>query len=224
MEPVILTHTGPSAPGRDTTGWATHEARLRDVPLRVLRGLLPATARATMIVCELRRTAPVPPLLGLPPATVSAPVVLVPEGLGPSHHRPDVVLGVDARDPAPAAIDFAFGCARVRGGSRLHAVHAWQLPPDAPRLPFGLPEVDRATWEDQEVQLLADVLRPWRAKYAEVQVLEDVRLFTPAEAVLRCSTHTALSVIGRSSRTAGWGAVTQSLLAGTTCPVAVVPS
>ncbi|WP_406443394.1 universal stress protein [Streptomyces sp. NBC_00631] len=223
MEPVILACTGPAAPGRDTADWAAHEARLRGVPLRVRRGPLPATDPATTVVCEVRRTDAVPPFFDAPAAAVSAPVVLVPDGVGPSRHRPDVALGVDARDPAPAAIRFAFDSARVRGG-RLHAVHAWRLPPEAALLPFGLPETDRATWEDQEVQLLADVLRPWRARYPEVRVLEDVRLFTPAEALLHCSANAALTVIGRPSCAVGWETLVGSLLTGTTCPVAVVTS
>ncbi|MFJ9566194.1 universal stress protein [Streptomyces fuscichromogenes] len=223
MEPVVLALAGSAVPRRDTADWAAHEARLRGVPLRVRSGPLPAMFPATMVVCEVRRTDAVPPFFGAPPAEVPAPVVLVPESVGPSRHRPDVTVGVDARDPAPAALRFAFDSARFRGG-RLRAVHAWRLPPEAALLPFGLPETDRATWEDQEVQLLADVLRPWRARYPEVQVLEDVRLFAPAEALLHCSTNAALTVIGRPSCGVGREMSTGSLLAATTCPVAVVAS
>ncbi|WP_316781341.1 hypothetical protein [Streptomyces sasae] len=50
-------------------------------------------------------------------------------------------------------------------------------------MPVGVPDVDRAAWEDQQVQFLADVPRPWRARHAGVPVLEDVRLFAPAEAL-----------------------------------------
>ncbi|RPE46610.1 hypothetical protein EDD90_9959 [Streptomyces sp. Ag109_O5-1] len=46
-------------------------------------------------------------------------------------------------------------------------------------VPVGVPDVDRAAWEDQQVQFLADVPRPWRARHAGVPVLEDVRLFAP---------------------------------------------
>ncbi|MFD9112689.1 adenine nucleotide alpha hydrolase family protein [Streptomyces bottropensis] len=50
---------------------------------------------------------------------------------------------------------------------RLHAVHAWRLPSSATELPFGVPTEDRGAWEDHEVQLLADALRPWRARHPE---------------------------------------------------------
>ncbi|MFK0110021.1 universal stress protein [Streptomyces sp. NPDC091217] len=222
---MLLSRTTVSASDRCAADWAAHEARLRGVPLRALSGPLPATVRATAIVCGVRRTdaVPPPPLFGAQVTAVSAPMVLVPEDLGPSQHRSGLVLGVDARDPARAAIGFAFDCARVRGG-RLHAVHAWELPPDTARLPFGVPDADRATWEDQEVQLLADVLRPWRARYPGVPVLEDVRLLAPAEALLRCSAKAALIVIGRSPRAIGWGSVARALLPEAVCPLAVVPS
>ncbi|MDH6501564.1 hypothetical protein [Streptomyces sp. SAI-149] len=41
----------------------------------------------------------------------------------PSHRFAEIVLGVDARRPAEAAIGLAFDCARL-WGARLHAVHA----------------------------------------------------------------------------------------------------
>ncbi|MFF4350057.1 universal stress protein [Streptomyces sp. NPDC001530] len=133
-----------------------------------------------------------------------------------------VTLGVDAHDPAEAAIDFAFDTARIRG-ARLHVLHAWALPPRAADFPFGIPEEDRATWEDHEVQLLSDVLRPWRGKYPEVEVLEDVVLFTPAQALIRDSAHAGLVVVGRRSRSEP-SSVVQKLLRHAKCPVTVVPS
>ncbi|MDF3145443.1 MULTISPECIES: hypothetical protein [unclassified Streptomyces] len=35
------------------------------------------------------------------------------------------------------------------------------------------------------MQLLAHALKSWREKYPEVRVLEDVRLFTPARALIQ---------------------------------------
>jgi nucleotide-binding universal stress UspA family protein len=133
----------------------------------------------------------------------------------------EIVLGVDAREPAEGAVRFAFDTARLRG-VRLRAVHAWRFPSCAAELPFGIPEEDRGVWEDHEVQLLSDVLRPWREKYPEVHVLEDVRLFTPAQALVRSSANAALVVVGRSSR-AEPGTVSRALLRGSLCPVTVVP-
>ncbi|MEU1481956.1 universal stress protein [Streptomyces sp. NPDC005760] len=152
----------------------------------------------------------------------ACPVVFVPTTPFPERPGAEVVLAVNAREPAEAAVDFAFDAARVRG-VRLRAVHAWRFPSCAAELPFGVPEEDRGAWEDHEVQLLADVLRPWRKKYPQVPVLEDVRLLPPAQALLQRSASAGLMVVGR--RPGGTpGAVTRVLLRESLCPVAVVPA
>ncbi|WP_433448407.1 universal stress protein [Streptomyces sp. CA-142005] len=78
-------------------------------------------------------------------------MVLIPDAIdpvaGPARRVTQVTLGIDARHPAERAIDFAFDAAQVRG-VRLYAVHAWELPSCAAGSPFGVPEEDRATWED----------------------------------------------------------------------------
>ncbi|AZP15398.1 universal stress protein [Streptomyces aquilus] len=155
--------------------------------------------------------------------TVSCPgpVVLVPGTLAgeePPGRADGVTLGIDARDPVGPAVDLAFEAARLRG-VRLHAVHAWRFPAQAARSPFPVLEEDRATWEDQEVQTLADALRPWRGKYPHVDVLEDVVLFTPAEALAHTARNSGLVVTGRRS-----GETALALLEHARCPVAVVPA
>ncbi|WP_405905306.1 MULTISPECIES: universal stress protein [unclassified Streptomyces] len=154
------------------------------------------------------------------------PVVLVPSVLAwdvPERgRRPDTVtLGIDARAPADGAIDFAFDAAQQRN-ARLHVVHAWSLPPVADRMPFAVPEKDRATWEDHEVQVLSDALRPWREKYPNVRVLEDVVLFSAADALVSASARTELLVVGRA--TAALGPAAHAVVRHARCPVAVVPS
>ncbi|MET8449716.1 universal stress protein [Streptomyces sp. NPDC005209] len=170
------------------------------------------------------------PLDGDAVGTCSCPLVLVPDDLAPAPRTGEVALGVDPRRPAPAVIRFAFDSARLRGVG-LRAVHAWTLPPAAAELPFGVPEEDRAAWEDHEVQLLADALRPWRAKYPDVPVIEDVLLLTPVHALLHHGADTALVVVGRRY---GSGAqdlardltrdLVRDLVREAMCPVAVVPS
>ncbi|KPI19070.1 UspA domain-containing protein [Actinobacteria bacterium OK074] len=152
----------------------------------------------------------------------AAPLLLVPgarRGTAPPRHRGTVAVGLDARDPAAGALGFAFEAARLHGAP-LHAVHAWALPAGAVRSSFAVSERDRATWEDHEVNLLSDALRPWRGKYPEVDVVEDVVLFTPAQALVHVSADSALVVAGR--RTAS-GATLAVLLEHAGCPVAVVP-
>ncbi|MDH6437186.1 nucleotide-binding universal stress UspA family protein [Streptomyces sp. SAI-144] len=227
MEQVIIASIDPSTLSRNAVDWAAHEARLRGLPLRVVPGPPHDVSDAKMVVCGLRpedvadsRTAG--PSLPADVEAAGRPLVFVQEDLYGGCRSEGVALGVDARDPAAAAIDFAFDSARIRG-SRLHAVHAWSLPADAAELPFAIPEKDRAAWEDQEVQQLTDALRPWREKHPQVPVLEDVVLFAPAQALLHCSAGAALVVVGRRPD-AEWGCVVRSLLREATCPVAVVPS
>ncbi|MFF4788524.1 universal stress protein [Streptomyces sp. NPDC001276] len=127
---------------------------------------------------------------------------------------------MNARHPVEQAADFAFDAARP-WDVRLHAVHSWELPSCAAELPFAVPEEDRATWEDQEVQLLADTLRAWRVKYPRVPVLEDVLFLSPTEALAHHAEGAALMVVGRGT---GMGPdALQALLREAGCPVAIVP-
>ncbi|QOV33697.1 universal stress protein [Streptomyces ferrugineus] len=148
------------------------------------------------------------------------PMVLVPgapAGEGPPGRADGVTLGFDARGPASGAVGLAFEAARLRG-VRLHAVHTWALPAQAAKRPFPVLEEDRASWEDDEVQSLSDALRPWRGKYPDVDVLEDVVLLAPEVALAHASGNSGLVVIGRHS-----GDTALALLPHALCPVAVVP-
>ncbi|MDN3027841.1 universal stress protein [Streptomyces sp. S.PB5] len=152
-------------------------------------------------------------------AGCARPVVLVPgtfAGRWQPGRADGVVLGIDARDPADGPIGFAFEAARLHG-VRLHAVHCWTFPAQAARSPFPVLEEDRATWEDDEVQALSDALRPWLGKYPDVEVLQDVRLLAPAEALAHASGNADLVVTGQ-------GATALALLRHAQCPVAVVPA
>ncbi|MDX3696783.1 universal stress protein [Streptomyces europaeiscabiei] len=230
MEPVVLACDDPSSRSRSTVvDWARDEARLRGVSLHVTTGSPADPDRASMIVhmtvCGIPREVASTrrPPRSWPPAAAapSCPLVLVPDAADGMYRSAKITLGVDARDPAAGAVDFAFDSARTRK-ALLHAVHAWSLPSHAAEWPFALPEKDRATWEDQEVQLLADVLRPWREKHPEVPVLEDVVLLTPVQALLHHSAGAALVVVGAKPGM-WWGETAGALLRAAPCPVAVVP-
>ncbi|MEV6291430.1 universal stress protein [Streptomyces sp. NPDC051896] len=151
-------------------------------------------------------------------------MVLIPDAIdpvaAPARRVTQVTLGIDARHPAERAIDFAFDAAQVRG-VRLHAVHAWELPSCAAGSPFGVPEEDRATWEDHEVQLLADTLRPWRVKHPRAPVLEDVVVLDPANALIHHAEGAELLVVGRGS--GGDAGFVQALLREARCPVSIMP-
>lgn len=215
MEQDIVARTDGSAHDRAVVQWASQEATARGLPLRVIHGpltVVPDTAQLVVAGTHAQDAL----------AYSACPVVLI-TGRPGTRRSTEIVLGVDAREPAQGAIDFAFVTARLRG-VLLHAVHAWRLPSCAAELPFGVPEEDRGGWEDDEVQLLSDVLRPWREKYPEVPVLEDVRLLTPARALVQRSASAGLLVVGREPGADEPGPVTRVLLRESRCPVAVVPS
>lgn len=227
MQRVILTWTDPSAPSPSAVDWAEREARLHGVPVRVVQGSPPDPGRAKMIACGVphgARTAGAETGSRLPAAVRAAdrPLVLVPDGTAPPRPSGQVVLGTDARHPADDVIAFAFDSARRRD-ALLHVVHTWSLPSCAAEWPFGVPERERAAWEDHEVQLLADVLRPWRERYPHVPVYEDVTLLTPARALAHHAERASLVVVGADPGT-GWGEVVRTLLREAACPVAVVPA
>ncbi|MFF4507359.1 universal stress protein [Streptomyces sp. NPDC001401] len=153
------------------------------------------------------------------------PVVLVPGGpacTGTGWRTDKVALGIDARHPDDTAVDFAFDRAS-RPNARLRAVHAWRMPePDGSLSSFAAPDRDRAAREDDEVQLLSDALCPWREKYPQVRVLEDVVLFDAGEALVRASGRAELLVAGR--RGSRLGTAVNRLVEQAGCPVAVVPA
>ncbi|WP_416955894.1 universal stress protein [Streptomyces sp. Agncl-13] len=200
-----------------------------DLTGAVVPTLLPLTAQADCTVLGLRGTGG---FAGLALGSVAhgvaerseGPVVLVPSGSVRGHRGRSpygVTLGVDGGEPPGAVADFAFDSARRRD-TGLHVVHAWRLPSPAERwMPYALPEEDRGRWEDQETQRFSDALRPWREKYPQVPVYEDLRLRSPAAALVQASASAELLVIGRAGHTLG--PTLHAVLEHTACPVAVVP-
>lgn len=213
MERVIVVHVG-SADCEAAARWASWEAARRGLPVQLHRDGTPPASEETELVVACARD--VDDLSASP-----CPCVLVPERAR-EPIAAETVLGVDARNPAAEAVAFAFDTAR-RWGVRLRAVHSWQLPAEAAEFHFGIPEDDRAIWEDREVHLLSGALRPWREKYPEVDVLEDVRLLSPVQALVRQSANAGLLVVGRRAGATS-SAVAHGLVARSRCPVAVVPS
>ncbi|MFI2206509.1 universal stress protein [Streptomyces sp. NPDC020192] len=231
MSRVIVACADGAYRSRTAVEWAAYEASLRDLPLGMVYGAPPDDlSTVAMLVLGLSTAEEDPAGQALGPtayalaAAAACPVVLVPDDPVPSavpvRRTSQVTLGVDARHPAEQTVDFAFAAAHARN-VRLHAVHAWELPSCAAELPFGIPEEDRGSWEDHEVQLLADALRPWRAKYPRVPVLEDVALLSPVEALVHHAQGAALVVVGHGS--GGGVGLAQALLREARCPVAIVP-
>ncbi|MER6038072.1 universal stress protein [Streptomyces sp. NPDC001835] len=171
-------------------------------------------------------------------ARAERPVVLVRAGeQAADEHRPDaagvpsgaapfrpVVLGLDIERPDDAPLEFAFDAA-ARRGAALRAVHAWPEPPPAfPRF-AGDAELHDSS-ERAQAALLHKVLRPWRHKFPDVEVIEASRCASAAQALVADSRDASLVVVGRRIRTGSLGPhighVTHSALHHVAAPVAVV--
>ncbi|MFI9100984.1 universal stress protein [Streptomyces fildesensis] len=233
-----------SVQGLETAEWAAVEAQRRRCALRLMGSGLPGGLDGVLAAVRVRHPAlsmttqrderPQSALLSASAgagllvlsamsrdarqiaASAQCPVVLV-----RGTTAGEIVLGLDARHPATTATGFAFDAAQ-RQGRRLRVVHAWRLPaPARGRARYTVLEEDRAEWEDEEVQVLHDALRGWREKYAEVDVLPDVRLFTASWALVNASAHAGLVVLGRGPD--GLGPVGHAVAEFAESPVAFVP-
>ncbi|MFF7528845.1 universal stress protein [Streptomyces bobili] len=138
-------------------------------------------------------------------------------------YRP-VVLGLDVEKPDDTVLAFAFEEA-ARRDTALHVVHAWTL---APYYVYSLPAAPEIGAElgRQEAAALAGLLRPWRTKYPDVEVVEISRTGTAADRVLDASREASLVVVGRRIRRNPFGThigpVAHAVLHHSTAPVAVV--
>ncbi|MEU1192949.1 universal stress protein [Streptomyces sp. NPDC005859] len=149
-----------------------------------------------------------------------------PEGV-PSAATPflPVVLGLDVEHPDETLIEFAFDTAKRRATS-LRVVHGWNPPP---YYAYGTP-ADPALHEALalgDAEALAEVLRPWRTKFPDVEVVEESRYGSAAVHVVDAAREASLVVVGRRIRHSPFGAhighVTHAVLHHSTAPVAVVP-
>ncbi|MEV5875219.1 universal stress protein [Streptomyces sp. NPDC052101] len=163
-------------------------------------------------------------------AEATRPVVLVRAGDRPAAEAAgrDVVVGQhgDPEDSA-ATLRFAFETAAARGAT-VRAVRAWTLPPVFAYSPGSLRLLDDAGGlEPFEKQALADALRPWRERFPEVPVAEQVEMGSAGQVLLSVAGRAQLMVVGRRAHRSAVGArigsVTHGMLHHAGCPVAVVP-
>ncbi|MEU0783984.1 universal stress protein [Streptomyces sp. NPDC006173] len=147
--------------------------------------------------------------------------VPVPAGASPSAaaYRP-VVLGLDLARPADQLIGHAFDTAAVRGAP-LHVVHAWTLP--APDGGAGaVPPGDAPEEEAARRHALTGALRPWRRRFPDTPVAEQVVHGRPGHHLLGACAGAGLLVVGRRAGER-LGRAVQTLIHQVTCPVVVVP-
>lgn len=138
----------------------------------------------------------------------------------------DVVLGIDLADACDEVIEFAFDEARLRQ-ARLRVVYAWQ-PPSAISLgPGDIALVDDPERAEEWQGFLSAVLKVWRDKYPETEVLETVVKGKASTALVRAASAASLVVVGRrlSERPTvpRIGPVTHAAVHHVGCPLAVVP-
>ncbi|BFO17869.1 hypothetical protein SHKM778_42570 [Streptomyces sp. KM77-8] len=80
---------------------------------------------------------------------------------------------------------------------------------------------------EEWLRFLAAVLRMWRDKYSDVDVLETVAEGRPSGALVKAASGAELLVVGHRltdrPRIVRTGPVTHAVLRQTSCPVAVVP-
>ncbi|MCX5336677.1 universal stress protein [Streptomyces sp. NBC_00140] len=138
-------------------------------------------------------------------------------------YRP-VVLGLDPAAPDDSVIEFAFEAA-VRRSAVLRVVHGWNLPP---YYAYALPADPQMHDEIARAQsaTLAEILRPWRQKYPDVQVTEESRSGSAAHYLVDVAGGASLVVVGRKIRRNPFGAhigpVAHAVLHHAAAPVAVV--
>jgi nucleotide-binding universal stress UspA family protein len=171
-------------------------------------------------------------------AHCARPVILVRSGeQAADEHEPDptgipsaatayrpVLLGLDPAAPDDSVIEFAFDAA-ARRSTALRVLYGWNLPP---YYTYGL-SADPDFHDEivrQQSAALAAVLRPWRQKYPDVEVVEESRPGSAANFLADLSREASLVVVGRRIRRGSLGAhigpVTHAVLHHAAAPVAVV--
>jgi nucleotide-binding universal stress UspA family protein len=200
-----------------------------------VEALVRAAAEAELLVLGSRGQGPVLGfLLGSVGQQVIAetgrPVVLVRAGASPAAEAAgrDVVVGQHGGpEDSAAALRFAFETAAARGAA-VRAVRAWTLPPVFAYSPGSLKLLDDAGGlEPYETQALAEALQPWRERFPDVPVAEQVEMGSAGQVLLSLAERAQLMVVGRRAHRTAVGArigsVAHGVLHHADCPVAVVP-
>ncbi|MFH8384692.1 universal stress protein [Kitasatospora sp. NPDC018058] len=177
-------------------------------------------------------------------ARTDCPVVLVPAGAGgpaesggpagpdvtdePAAAPGEVVVGVQGDRPCDAVLAFAFQHAAATG-ARLRVMESRDTyhGPYTTEAPVGVREIGESLAASEQVRL-QDALARWRDKFPGVRTEAQVCAWSPGRMLVEASRTASLVVLGRRAPAhpmAGprLGAVAQSVLHHTHCPVAVVP-
>ncbi|MFJ3583213.1 universal stress protein [Streptomyces sp. NPDC090127] len=140
----------------------------------------------------------------------------------------EVVVGQQGGpEDSASALGFAFATAAARGAT-LRAVRAWNLPSLYSYSPGSMAPADEAGGlVPYEKKSLREALAPWRERFPEVRVTEQVELGSAGQVLLSSSGAAQLLVVGRRARRGAIGSrigsVAHAALHLAPCPVAVVP-
>ena len=206
--------------GKDRPGLRITTELIFDAPMRALRSY---GRRAEMIVVGRRGRGGFTGMLlgstGLRVAGhVQAPVIVV-RGEA-RERRGEVVAGADLRDDPDDVLGYAFAAA-ARRGAWVRVIHAWDMP-------SSLPSISACEAAAMAQERLADAVAPWRARFPEIDVVEQTPRGHPVGELAGCSARAALLVVG--SRGPGGrqglvlGPVGHGVLHHADCPVAVTPA
>ncbi|MFC4907085.1 universal stress protein [Actinomadura gamaensis] len=149
----------------------------------------------------------------------TAPVVVVRESGAPGRAEGEIVAGLGLADD-DAVLEYAFRQARAHG-ARLRVLHAWSVPDGRADALRRAEDDERLRW----AQVRAHA--PWRKRFADVAVTEEVARRHPVAALVDAAAGADLLVVGRRRRPGpvwrGLGSVSHGVLHHARCPVAVVP-
>ena len=245
--PVIPAHLGSGSTSDQVTKTMTEAAEkaLREAAARAdliapglkaetvliagkpARVLADAAAAASMLVVGARRTGSFTALGSVSRQLAThSPCPLVVERAASPQATGQIVVGVHELDDSAATLGFAFAEAALRG-ARLIPVHAWfWLPPAGSTGDKPLPVIDPHQVSAAALARMSELLIPWRKKYPEVEVGEQVVHALAGRALARASASADLVVVGghdgRGHESPG-GSVIHTVLNHAQCPVSIVP-
>ncbi|MEU4410933.1 universal stress protein [Streptosporangium sp. NPDC023963] len=151
----------------------------------------------------------------------AGPVVIVRAPVRTAHGV--IVVGFDGSEHSQAALEYAFARAQQHG-SRLRAVHAWQMPVLSPYA-LGYSPALKSVFAD-EAEAARRLLAPCREKYPDVAVKESIVCDHPVRVLSDASRRADLVVVGSRGLggfgSAVLGSVSHGVLHRAHCPVAVV--
>ncbi len=150
----------------------------------------------------------------------TCPVVVVREPRDTEARR--IVVGIDGSRTSASALEYA--CARAETtGETVVALHAWHV--RAPSTDVWNSEPRSVETVEREA-LLAESIAGVRTDHPDVRLEQEVVVVAPAQCLVDASAGASMVVVG--SRGLGFfsgmllGSVSQAVLHGATCPVAVV--